>query len=489
MKNFNLVHGLTGWLVISAIHAMAAEPQWMVYQGVLQDAGRDSMGSGTPASYTMRFSMYTVPTGGSPVWSEEQTVMVDEGHYSVFLGSGSPLISPQPTLYELFRGGGSHYLDLQVSLNSVFENILPRHQIAAMPFAMQAEGARRLINSQGEALTQADGNAVVVDGEARVAGPLHVTALQANGSGLTALNANHFASGNVPADRLPNLPASKITSGTFAVPLVAEAFSAGPAFSADRIPSLPASQFSFGTIPSGSIPNLPASKISGTIPESQMPDLSASKFTSGVLPISRGGTGQSSLLNGRVLITDRWGGLTTTWTINWDVRSGYEGLRVYSPQGHIWTDFPGGWRGIATWDITVQSALVRSWQKRSDARLKTNVVALAGHGVLNRVLSLRPVTFEWIDGTAETQFGFIAQEVRAVLPELVSQSDDGVGMLAIRDDEMLTLLVQAMQEQQALIEAQHAEWQSLTLQMDELDAELMELLDRAEQVLAEGGRP
>ena len=67
--------------------------------------------------------------------------------------------------------------------------------------------------------------------------------------------------------QIPNLPASKITSGTLAV---------------DRIPTLTA----------GKIPSLDASKItSGTFGADRIPNLNASKITAGTLPVARGGTG------------------------------------------------------------------------------------------------------------------------------------------------------------------------------------------------------
>ena len=58
------------------------------------------------------------------------------------------------------------------------------------------------------------------------------------------------------------------------------------------------------------------------------------------------------------------------------------------------------------------------WQLNSDAALKTNVVAL--HGTLDKVMRLRPVSFDWISN-GMPGIGFVAQEVEPVLPELVSE--------------------------------------------------------------------
>jgi hypothetical protein len=91
----------------------------------------------------------------------------------------------------------------------------------------------------------------------------------------------------------------------------------------------------------------------------------------------------------------------------------------------------------------------------SDQRLKENVVTLEDS--LDKVNQLRGVTFNWIDDSrgTDTQVGFIAQEVEAVIPELVSTGD-------LEDDEngeaplktvnyanMTALLVEAVKELKA----------------------------------------
>ncbi len=66
----------------------------------------------------------------------------------------------------------------------------------------------------------------------------------------------------------------------------------------------------------------------------------------------------------------------------------------------------------------------------SDARYKTNVEPLSD--ALDKVVRLRGVAFDWkraefpkIDFSARRQIGFIAQEVREVLPEVVSEDHEG----------------------------------------------------------------
>lgn len=80
--------------------------------------------------------------------------------------------------------------------------------------------------------------------------------------------------------QIPNLPASKITSG---------------ALDAARIPSLDASKIGSGTLAAARIPSLDASKItSGTLADARIPNLNTSKLTAGTLDVARGGTGKTS---------------------------------------------------------------------------------------------------------------------------------------------------------------------------------------------------
>ncbi len=68
------------------------------------------------------------------------------------------------------------------------------------------------------------------------------------------------------------------------------------------------------------------------------------------------------------------------------------------------------------------------------------------------VLQLRPVSFAWTDGSdGRVHHGLIAQEVRDILPELIHGDDDG--QLGMSCSELVPVLIKAIQEQQAQIEA------------------------------------
>lgn len=91
----------------------------------------------------------------------------------------------------------------------------------------------------------------------------------------------------------------------------------------------------------------------------------------------------------------------------------------------------------------------------SDARLKKNVQTIGG---LDLVSKLRGVSFEWRkDGSAGA--GVIAQEVEAVLPSAVRT--DASGMKTVEYDQLVGVLIEAIKEQQAEIDALKQEIEAL----------------------------
>ena len=91
----------------------------------------------------------------------------------------------------------------------------------------------------------------------------------------------------------------------------------------------------------------------------------------------------------------------------------------------------------------------------SDSRLKDNITPLTNS--LDKVKSLRGVEFDWNSGVNEGthDVGLIAQDVEAVLPEAVGTQEDGYKNLAYT--KVIPLLVEAMKEQQVMIDALKAE--------------------------------
>jgi len=95
----------------------------------------------------------------------------------------------------------------------------------------------------------------------------------------------------------------------------------------------------------------------------------------------------------------------------------------------------------------------------SDARLKTNILPLE-YG-LKEVMQLNPVRYNWKDNPeGDSKIGLVAQEVKAIVPEVVV-GDEAKETLGMNYAELVPVLVNAVKEQQAQIDAIEKNIQSL----------------------------
>lgn len=97
-------------------------------------------------------------------------------------------------------------------------------------------------------------------------------------------------------------------------------------------------------------------------------------------------------------------------------------------------------------DLYVNGSIYNS----SDAILKENVVALSESSKAN-LLNLKAVEYSFkADSTQQRHYGFIAQEVEQIYPELVKTS--AVGYKTVNYLEMIPMLVSKMQDMQREID-------------------------------------
>ena len=120
----------------------------------------------------------------------------------------------------------------------------------------------------------------------------------------------------------------------------------------------------------------------------------------------------------------------------------------------------GGWSAGSikhTWDMSGNYTAVGNVTAYSDIRLKDNIEVIPD--AVSKVQQLRGVTFDRNDFVpdAETgvmpetrQAGVIAQEVQKVLPEVVTETDDGT--LTVAYGNMVGLLIEAIKELKAEID-------------------------------------
>jgi len=125
---------------------------------------------------------------------------------------------------------------------------------------------------------------------------------------------------------------------------------------------------------------------------------------------------------------------------HFSINGGNVGIGTTSPQYKL--DVAGNIRGH---NVSIPS----------DQRHKQNIYPL--DNALTKLQGLRGVSFEWKNSQAqeaETQIGLIAQEVEAVLPELVSTDDEGYKSIAY--GQLTAVLIEAVKEQQRIIEQKSA---------------------------------
>jgi len=158
-----------------------------------------------------------------------------------------------------------------------------------------------------------------------------------------------------------------------------------------------------------------------------------------------GKTSSSVSVNGfGVLPTGNTGGMFVTSTANTST-NGDITWAAYS-SSLVQYQFYVGYGGTVFARSTSISAL-------SDQREKENIRPLETG--LTEVMALQPRRFDWKNGSASNVAGFVAQEVQAVLPDLIDEyriSDEETRM-AVKMGDILPTLVKAIQEQQAIIES------------------------------------
>jgi hypothetical protein len=102
----------------------------------------------------------------------------------------------------------------------------------------------------------------------------------------------------------------------------------------------------------------------------------------------------------------------------------------------------------------------------SDFRLKENIQPL--EPVLEKVMQLQPKTYNFIaDSLKEKTIGFVAQEVETLFPEIVGEREDGYKALAY--DEFAVIAIQAIKEQQTMIQQQQAVISDLLARVQKLE--------------------
>lgn len=139
--------------------ANANPPERLTYQGYVVDANGNPLGATNPKNYDLVFRIWndaTATSAGNRLWTEQQTVTVDKGYFSVLLGEGANVGEPRPTLSTLFTNATASDRWVGVTVKGIGAgtppadvDILPRIRLLTSPYAFLAAKA---LNVDGAAL-------------------------------------------------------------------------------------------------------------------------------------------------------------------------------------------------------------------------------------------------------------------------------------------------------------------------------------------------
>ena len=154
------------------------------------------------------------------------------------------------------------------------------------------------------------------------------------------------------------------------------------------------------------------------------------------------------------------------------------------------TSTPLIWGNFSTGVVKVNGSTVTT----SDERFKDNIKSLEGS--LQKVLNMRGVSYTWktkaemaeIRGVTPdstdystriqegTQLGVIAQEIEKVVPEVVYTDEEG--FKSVDYVKLTPVLIEAIKEQQSIIDTQDKKIDAQQKEIDELKAQLEAILEK-----------
>ncbi|MDA7699250.1 tail fiber domain-containing protein, partial [Flavobacteriaceae bacterium] len=137
------------------------------------------------------------------------------------------------------------------------------------------------------------------------------------------------------------------------------------------------------------------------------------------------------------------------------------------------------WKEIWAEDITSTKAV----EVDSDRRLKSNITSI--NEALSIVEKINPVFYNKYrtiekQGTPFEEFGFIAQEIREVLPQLVKEGETEDKLLSMNYTGIIPILTKAIQEQQQTIAKNQSEIKQLKAQLEILQKAVEGLMNTPE---------
>jgi len=473
------------FFIAASLHAQA--PQLLNYQGKLVIDGKP-----VQTTTEITFTIFNAATGGTALWTEKQIVQPNNGVFNVLLGSVNPLVN-RLTNKGLFAEAGERYLAINVGNNP---EIGKRIQITSVAYAIKATNADTARVAQmalaggrtidGNSLDAADGDprdVVVVDNNGNVGiGTANPTdKLAVNGIvSMTGSEHRRFPVGTPFVD-FSNDPTTD--------------FDARIELTGDDALAINGANVGIGTsspVFRLDISNATLGQVLGnTVDWFRM--TGASSSVDQLRLFHRRHTNGTNWETAEIRIQKRVDfsdmhyisfkgnpGVAPTLEFGYDQnpqltlsQNGSVGIKK-APDTQFTLDVNGPVR-------------TTSFTPPSDLRYKKNIATIPN--AIDKVTRLRGVSFDWrqeefpeLNFSKGRNLGFIAQEIKEVLPEVVSQ--DNKGYYSVAYSNVVPVLVEAIKEQQQTIAQLQTQVQTLQRAQDELES-LKERMRRLEALLAD----
>lgn len=120
-----------------------------------------------------------------------------------------------------------------------------------------------------------------------------------------------------------------------------------------------------------------------------------------------------------------------------------------------------------------------NWTFPSDRRLKTNIVSLNSQEILQKVLRMQGVTYELKSNPERgMQYGFIAQDLREIFPEKITENKAGYLSASYGDfDPMMVESIKALNDKIEKLENENNQLKNLNARLDALNIRLIKKVE------------
>lgn len=485
-------------MVLMAAPAFGSVPISMTQQGKLVDADGEPM-TGTQS---LEFAIYDAPQAGAVLWSDViDEDLGDDGVYTVTLGDEA-----QPIDADLLLAEEQLYLGLTVG----DEEMSPRLELTSVPFAAVAQRAE-----YADYAGSAEIAAAVEDGA------IDSQALAPDAVGVDAIDSIRWDQiDNVPSevtdptDTLAELNCSSdelaVYDGSNWVCTPLPSYSGSDFALADQ--ACPSGEVAVGITTSGNLQCSPQQDTTYSAGDGLQ--LSGSQFSvndgyfdgyfdgqyhavgedvdvgandvlidgdGGNLEINYSGSGnEGSVTMGHFgsssttyeplfRINQQWTGRGMTMERTGDIWR--IGTSVIGPLRFAYDDDGGDNNFSSLAEVDPDDG---SWVTLSDQRYKTDVEPI--EQILDRLLQLEPATYrmDHVDDEETRSYGFMAQQVAELFPDVVRYAED-TERYGLAYADFAVLSVQAIREQQEVIDTQRDEIEQLQGQLDSMEQRLQRL--------------